>query len=157
MTCRHSTVSILQFVFSFPPLSRLNGTNQSSYLVWKRGKVPFSSEKRVINNQQKPNTCNTEKRRRMNKRNLKQMPSESPSAKSQMQGHRLLVLSTERVSITCSLPLVGLFQYFMLIHYHCNTPSFIFIQEKELWEKIDSLSGDARCYIIVSVSIENRS
>lgn len=67
------------------------------------------------------------------KRNLKQMPSESPSAKSQMRGTPVPCSQyRERVSITCSLPLVGLFQYFMLIHYHCNTPSFIFIQRKEL-------------------------
>lgn len=47
----------------------------------------------------------------------------------------------ERVSITCRLPLVGLFQYFMLIHYGCIALPFVFISVREFSAKIDSFSG----------------
>lgn len=93
-----TSVSIRQFVFLLPSLSRLNWINQSLSMRQKererkreRGKT--SSQKlEVINNmpaatkhcRREFSTC----KKAINKEgNLKQMPSEGPSAKCKMRGH----------------------------------------------------------------------
>lgn len=93
-----TSVSIWQFVFLLPFLSRLNWINQSLSMRRERereqGNERETSRQKlgVINNTPaatKPCQCEFSIRKKpINKEgNLKQMPSEGPSAKCKMRGH----------------------------------------------------------------------